>query len=244
MDGVINSLSHTRNRLLGRLTPEELERIEPYLELAPLVGGQLLAEPGVRMSDLWFPESGFASVVLGDPTARGVEIGLIGREGAIGFATALGLTHALHHVVVQQEGTARRVGRDSVDRVFQEAPALRRLVARFAAVMLIQVGELASANARGRLRERLARWLLMAHDRSDGDTLQLVHRYLAQMLAVRRAGVTDALHVLEGEGLIRAERGRVTIRNRQGLERAAADLYGFSERSYRQIIEGGEAIPL
>lgn len=233
---MINSLHQTRNGILRRLSPEDLDLVEPHAEVIRLPEHHVLSKPGQRITELIFPETGFVSILLEDPRRCGVEIGLIGREGAVGFVTALGLTHGVNRLIVQQDLSGHRIAAERLAEVMKEVPELSRLVARFAAAMMVQIGDTATANAQGRVVERLARWLLMARDRVDDDTLHLVHRYLADILGVRRAGVTDALHTLEGEGFIRAERGRITIRDRRGLERAARGHYGFSERSYAQIM--------
>jgi hypothetical protein len=117
-----------------------------------------------------------------------------------------------------------------------DSPELRNVLLRYSQAFMIQTAHTALANGRAKLEERLARWLLMAHDRVNGDEVPLVHEFLALMLGVRRAGVTVALHMLEGQALIRASRGKIVVLDRQGLEEAANGLYGVPEREYERLM--------
>lgn len=236
-DPVLNGrLDASRNAVLRRLPVAERARLEAFAEPAALRVETPVLEPGQPIERLILLDCGFVSLLAGPDDADGVEVGMIGAESAVGFPAALGLLRSTQRVVAQQgcrgHSLPISVLRDPA------LPELRRLLTRCAMIMVRQLEGAAHANARGRLAQRLARWLLMAHDRVEGDTLQVVHRFLSQMLGVRRAGVTEALHMLEGERLIRAERGCVVIRDRAGLIRAADGFYGPSETEFADLLDG------
>jgi CRP-like cAMP-binding protein len=125
--------------------------------------------------------------------------------------------------------------KDTID----ERPSLHRLLLRYAQALNVQTSVTAFANANHTLEMRLARWLLMCHDRLDGDDIEITHEFMAMMLGVRRAGVTTSLHILEGNRLIRSTRGLVTVRDRDGLEKLADDAYGLPEAEYVRLMAEG-----
>jgi CRP-like cAMP-binding protein len=148
----------------------------------------------------------------------------------------LGDDRSPHETMVQVSGEAMRLPAADLRHAMDASPTLRNLLLRYSQAFMIQTSHTALANGRAKLEERLARWLLMAHDRIDGDELPLVHEFLAVMLGVRRAGVTVALHILEGQALIGARRGKIIVLDRQGLEEAANGIYGVPEREYERLM--------
>ena len=141
-----------------------------------------------------------------------------------------------NNTFMQVDGWGWRVPAEILRRQFEASPGLRGLLLRYVQTMLYQTAMTALANGHSKLEERLARWLLMTHDRVDGADVRLTHEFLAVMLGVRRPGVTEAMHLLEGRGLIRANRGHVVILNREGLEAQANGSYGAAESEYRRLI--------
>jgi CRP-like cAMP-binding protein len=125
---------------------------------------------------------------------------------------------------------------DELRKAMLASPSLHGRLLKFVQSFVIQTAQTAICNAQSRLDQRLARWILMAHDRLGVDTLPLTHEFLSLMLAVRRPGVTDALHALKSRGLIGAARGNITVRDRKGLERTAAQSYGLPEAEYRRLL--------
>ena len=137
---------------------------------------------------------------------------------------------------MQVAGAGHRIKAATFRRVVQQSPSLHRLLDRFVHVFTTQTAQTALAHASSSIEERLARWLLMCNDRIDGPDIAITHKFLAMMLGVRRPGVTDAIHVLEGRGLIRAARSKITIRDRDKLEAVAGASYGLPETEYRRLI--------
>ena len=137
---------------------------------------------------------------------------------------------------MQVEGRGYRIAAEALRRAIDTSASLRGLLLRYAHTFLVQTAQTALANAGAPAEERLARWLLMYHDRQDGDDLSVTHEFLSLMLGVRRPTVTVAIHTLEGAGLIRARRGRIRVLNRAGLEEAAGEAYGPAEAEYERLI--------
>lgn len=161
---------------------------------------------------------------------------MIGREGLVGVAAAFGATHSPHACLCQAEGQALSMSAGELREAAQSSPSLAGLLGRYLYFLTIQTAQTAYANASLNVEARLARWVLMTHDRADGFELSLTHDFLASMLGVRRPGVTTATHVLEGAGMIRAERGRITVLDRAKLEEMADDAYGVAEAEYERLI--------
>ncbi|MGF1622618.1 MAG: Crp/Fnr family transcriptional regulator [Rhodomicrobiaceae bacterium] len=195
-----------------------------------------LTAPHDRPDYVYFMESGFASLVVTGPNGRKAEAGLIGKEGASGIPVILGNDQWPHETFIQHEGAALRVGSHSFRTAMERDEAIRRVMLSFVQVLLIQIAYTALANNFAKLEERLARWLLMSHDRIDGNQLPVVHEFMAEMLGVRRPGVTVALHILEGKGLIHAERGKLVIVDRDGLIEHAAGYYGAPEAEFARLM--------
>jgi CRP-like cAMP-binding protein len=229
--------NRTANRLLQSLPSESWSAISPYLEDSELRHRQFISGAGKQIEYVYFPESGLLSVVAPGPEGRKAEVGLIGFEGMSGVPVLLGLERCPLDTFVQRPGLALRIRREHLQDAIGSNHALKEMLLKFLHVMSVQTAYTAFANAHGRLEERLSRWLVMYHDRIDGDELPLVHEFLAIMLAVRRPGVTEALNALEGKGVIKGERGKITILDREGLIRNAGGFYGQPEAEYLSIFE-------
>ena len=182
-----------------------------------------------RISAAYFPETGIASVVANGTTGRGVEVGIIGKEGMTGIAVIMGASRATYETFMQVGGNGRCIPSTTLRRCLEASTTLHRALLQFAHAFGIQVAQTAMTNARSKIEERLARWLLMAHDRVEGDELPLTHEFLATMLGVRRPGVTVALNRLESDGLVRRKRAAIEIVDRKGLERTSNGAYGLAE---------------
>lgn len=229
--------SDLRNVLLRAMEPADLDELMPHLERVTLDLRYQLEGANEPIEHCHFLEAGMASIVarLGDD--RDIEIGVAGREGMIGTAVLLGAEMTPNITFMQVEGWGWRVPAHVLRRMFEQSESLRRLLLRYVQTVMFQTATTALANGRAKLEERLARWLLMTHDRVDGADVRLTHEFLAVMLGVRRPGVTEAMHLLEGRGLIRANRGHVVIINREGLEAQANGSYGAAESEYRRLIQ-------
>ncbi|MEL6065008.1 MULTISPECIES: Crp/Fnr family transcriptional regulator [unclassified Methylobacterium] len=217
--------SAVRNRLLAALAPEEFGRLAPALELVPLAPHDVLIAPQQPITQAFFVEDGIVSLVADTREAR-IEIGLTGREGFVGVPLALGAETTPHTAIVQAGGEALRIVAGALEDALDASAGLRRVLGRYVQSLIVQVGQTVYANADLTVEARLARWILMTHDRLEQDELPLTHETLSKMLGVRRPTVTMATHTLEGAGMIRARRGRITVVDRVKLEGLAGAIYG------------------
>ncbi|WP_313529741.1 Crp/Fnr family transcriptional regulator [Shinella sp.] len=228
--------SRFRNNLLRRLPETSLERFAPQLERIPLPRSYHLSSPHQPMEFAYFFESGIASVVVRSPEGQHSEIGIIGRDGMCPASAILGVDADPFFVHMQIQGEAYRIPAPALKAVLLEDREVHSLFSRYTQALAVQQAYTALSNAAHHIDERLARWILMCHDRVDGDDISLTHEFMSVMLAVRRPSVTTALHVLEGKKLIYSERGMVSVRNRGGLEAFARDAYGECEKEYERLI--------
>ena len=234
-----------RNRLLLALSVQDFILLEPQLERVPLPVGARLVEPNTPVEHVYFLEEGIASVVATTPQGRRIEAGIIGREGLTGIPILLGADRTPHECFIQAPGEGLRIRADDLRRVAAASPSLHQHLLRFVQTFMIQMGQTALTNGCHTLERRLARWLLMCHDRVDGDDLFTTHEFLSLMLGVRRAGVTVALQALEDRGAISTKWRQVTVQDRAKLEDVAGDSYGVPEAEYARLIGGLEAdVPL
>jgi len=213
------------NRILSRLSREDLALLEPHLEAVDLPARKSLEKRKKRIEHVYFIESGFASVVANGMSKPSIEVGIIGREGMTGLAVVLGHDRAQHDTFIQLPGKGMRMTVDSFREAQDRSVSLHRELLRYANAFLMQTTTTALANGRSKVEERLARWLLMAHDRVDGDELPLTHEFLGMMLGSPRPGVTLAVQALEREGLIDARRARITILDRKAMEKRSNGTY-------------------
>ncbi|WP_336969733.1 Crp/Fnr family transcriptional regulator [Sphingobium aromaticiconvertens] len=168
---------------------------------------------------------------------QSIEIGLTGRDGMIGTSIVLDSDRTPHRVFMQVSGDGYAISVSAFQRALDASLDLRKLLSRYVQAFAVQTAYTALSNALHTVEERLARWLLMSHDRQDNDEIVLTHEFMALMLGVRRPSVTIALHSLEGLGFIRSTRGLVTVRNRSDLEDFAGTAYGKPEAEYERLIE-------
>jgi CRP-like cAMP-binding protein len=224
-----------RNKLLKSLSSEDLALLQPYLVSESFPQRHHFERPKQAIADVCFPETAVVSVVAQQRDLL-VEVGLIGCEGMTGTPVVLGTDRPSHATFVQIAGDGLRMPAQDLRKALDTSPTMRTAFLRYVQVMVVQTAHTAIANSVAKLPERLARWLLMAHDRSPGDRLVLTHEFLAIMLAVRRAGVTEAVNSLEADQLILHNRGVVTVLDRKGLEKVAGDFYGAPEREYHRLV--------
>jgi CRP-like cAMP-binding protein len=210
--------------------------MEPHLEPVALNFRQRLEVADRRIERVYFIDAGLVSVVaVGSGARRRAEIAVVGREGMIGVAVVLGVDRSPHEALMQVAGHGRSIAASVLRSLMAQSRSLPTSLMRYAHVFGVQAAHTALANAQGKIEERLARWLLMAHDRLEGDDLHLTHELLAVMLGVRRAGVTTALHELEKAALISTARSCVTVLDRHGLEQSANGLYGAPEAEFDRL---------
>ncbi|SDD94516.1 Crp/Fnr family transcriptional regulator [Belnapia rosea] len=221
----------SRNRLLAALPSDVLAELWPQLKSVELPFRHVLQAPGRPIEAVYFPESGWSSMLAYMEDGDAAEVGLIGREGFVGLPVLLGADHDDIEAMVQCPGTALRMDVRAFRQELQRHPALHNLLLRYALVHHGQVVRTAACNGRHQTDQRLARWLLMAHDRAEGDEFPMTHEFLSMMLGLRRAGVTVAAGQLQKAGHIEYGRGHITITDRPGLESVACECYGIVRRS-------------
>jgi len=226
-----------RNQLLDALSPSDLALLAPSLTSVDLELRGELERPNRPIKNVFFPEAGMVSVVAKGMHGKELEVGVIGREGMTGLMVVLGNDRSPYLSYTQIAGNAQRIKADDLRAAMLQRPQLAAVFLRYVQAFMIQTTQTAISNGSGKLEERLARWLLMAHDRVDGDNLPMIHDFLALMLGVRRPGVTVALHSLEAQGLIKPGRATVTILDRQGLEKVAKSSYGIPEEEYKRRMQ-------
>jgi CRP-like cAMP-binding protein len=221
---------------VASMSADDFTLLQPHLEAVSFEMHHHPFRAGEPIAHVFFPESGLFSIVADIGEGR-FEVGLTGWEGMIGVPIVLGVEHTPHTCVVQGSGDGLRMAAAQLGSIMEQSASLRSLLLRFVHTFMVQVSQTAYANAAYDIEARLARWILMTHDRTDGDELTLTHEFMANMLGTGRPGVTFAVQQLEGNGLIRARRGRLTVRDRQGLEDLAGDSYGMAEREYTNVLQ-------
>lgn len=233
MGGAVEHFSG--NSLLRSISEKLLEPFRRELIAVDIPEGFALAKHGELFSHVYFLSSGIASVLAVAEDGRKAESGMIGREGLTSGASLVADRSGSFDVTMQIAGAGHRMSIDAFRAAVQSEPVFRDQVTRFAYAYTGQVEMTALINGAHNINQRLARWLLMCHDRLEGEKVHVTHEYMAMMLATRRPSVTVALHILEGERLIKSTRGVVHIRDRTGLEAFAGTSYGGAEREYERM---------
>jgi CRP-like cAMP-binding protein len=237
----MSSAVHTKfqNELLARLSPADLCLFSTDLVPIRFERRDLLIAADKTIQRTYFLETGIASVVAATANGTQTEVGIIGKEGMIDVATALGSVTAPLEIFIQAPGH----GHSLPSTVFQEAmgksETLRQVMLTYAQAFLVQVSHTALAAASLSIKARLARWLLMCDDRTEGSEIPMTHEFLSLMLSVRRPGVTEAVQAVEATGAVRAHRGMIEIRDRSLLQQIAGDGYGGPE-AYSDKQLGGQ----
>jgi CRP-like cAMP-binding protein len=207
------------------MAADDFARLSPHLSAEAFNLRRSIEEPNKPINTICFPESGVISMVALGRNGRSIEVGLIGLEGMSGLPVVLGADRSPQRSFVQVEGRGHCMSADHLRAAMETNPRLRLHLLLYAQRYFDQVANTAVSNGIDSLEQRLARWILMGLDRIDGMRLSLTHEFLAQMLAVRRPGVTSAIHELEGRGLIKADRGVLLVLDREGLEDYAGEAY-------------------
>jgi CRP-like cAMP-binding protein len=231
------TMPSTANILLSILNEQDAALLAPHLVTITLTHRQTLIQADTDIEHVYFLDDGVASIVSLFENGDEAEVGIVGREGMAGTAVLLGATQMPYRIYMQIDGTsAQRISVRALDDARQRSATLALLLLRYAQAAVVQTGHTAAVNAHFDIVRRLARWLLMCHDRSDTDSVAVTHEMLSIMLGVRRPGVTEAMIKLEELGFIRGSRGRADIIDRKMLEQFAGSAYGVAESQYRSLI--------
>lgn len=214
-----------QNHFLATLPPAEFDQLRPFLKVVELRRHAVINETNKVVDAVYFVESGLVSRVARTQADGTVEVAMVGRSGLIGLAVVLGTMVALHRTVVQIPGLALRISATDLQAVMAQTPSIRDHLLRYVQLLMSQKAQVALCNAKHEIDKRLARWLLLAQDRVAGNQLPITHDLLAMMLGVRRAGVSEALAMLEDRGIVAKSRGALKIVSREALKAHACECY-------------------
>jgi CRP-like cAMP-binding protein len=224
-----------RNAILRYLSGADRDLLRLSLEPIDLPVRFRLAEASRSVEAVYFLEAGIASITTSVRHEVPIEIGIIGREGIVNLPVLMGIDRSPSETFMQIHGAGFRIGAERLREAMAQSPSLMPILLRFVHVYMVQTASTVLANGRARIPERLARWLLMASDRVDGEGVALTHEFLATMLGVNRPGVTVALREFERRGLIDGRRGAITILDRSALEKEANGYYGVAEAEFQRL---------
>lgn len=226
----------TQNRLLAALPPDELTRLMPHLELVAAPIRYSFYEPDIPISHVYFIESGVASIVARMNDGEGVEVATVGNEGMIGLPAFLGAVATPEQAFMQVPGGALRMATDAFRREITPGCPLHALLQRYTQTLMIQMAQGVACNRLHAIEQRCSRWLLMTSDRVHDDTFLLTQEFLAQMLGVRRASVSEVAGGLQNDGLITYTRGVITILDRMGLEAHSCECYFIIRDEFERML--------
>ena len=226
-----------QNQLLAALPKDELLRWTPHLEYVELALGQVLYESGRALGHVYFPTSAIVSLLYVMEDGASAEIAVVGFEGVVGVALFMGGESTPSRGVVQSAGGAYCLRARVVREEFQHAGAAMHLMLRYVQALITQMAQTAVCNRHHSLHQQLCRWLLLSLDRLQGNELVMTQELIANMLGVRREGVTESALKLQALGLIRYARGHITVLDRAGLEQRSCECYGVVKTEYDRLLQ-------
>jgi len=224
------------NHLITALPRKDKQHFLAECEPVDLVFADVLCEPNEIIRHVYFPTDSYISMVNPIDSHSRLEVSLVGNEGMHGISLVLGMDVSPLHALVQGEGPALRMKAEPFRRALRQSPALQSILNHYICVRLSQLAQMAACTRFHVVEERLARWLLMTHDRAHSDELHITHEYLAFMLGVRRVGVTKAAGALQKRDLISYSRGHIKVIDRRGLEAASCRCYRTDKANYERIM--------
>jgi len=225
-----------QNHLLAVLPKAERERLFPHLELVPMPLGKVLYESGGQMSHVYFPATAIISLLSVMDNGASAEIAIVGYEGIVGIALFLGGETMANRAVVQSAGTAFRLPGQLLQQEFNRAGPFQHLLLRYTMAFLAQMAQTAVCNRHHTIDQQLCRWLLLSLDRLPSNELSMTQELIANMLGVRREGVTEAAGKLQAAGLIDYSRGNITVLDRPGLEARVCECYGVVKAEFARLL--------
>ncbi len=232
----INTPTPRDNRLLAALLEDAYERVEPHLEQVPMPLGTVLYESGTKLQHVYFPANCIVSLLYVMEDGHSAEIAIVGNEGMVGVALFMGGETTPSRGVVQSAGTAYRLPGKLLTEEFLRATSMQRLLLRYTQALLTQMGQTAVCNRHHSVEQQLCRWLLLSLDRLPSNELVMTQELIANMLGVRREGVTESAGKLQKAGLINYSRGRITVTDRKKLESYACECYGVVKQEFDRLL--------
>ena len=226
----------TRNQLLAALPVSDYQRLLPHLEPVSLALGQVVYESGTRMQRVLFPTMGIVSLLSLMDNGNSAEIALTGNEGMVGISLFMGGESTSSRAIVQSAVQAYGLPDMDLMKEFERGGLLQHLLLRFTQALITQMAQTAVCNRHHTLIEQLCRWLLLSIDRLPTNELHMSQELIANMLGVRRAGVTGAAGILQGEGLIRYRRGHIIVLDRSGLEQRVCECYAVVKKESDRLL--------
>jgi CRP-like cAMP-binding protein len=229
------------NHLVAALPDAEWQRWQPQLEWVSMPLGQVLYESGLTLSHVYFPTSAIVSLLYVMENGASAEIAVVGHEGVVGISLFMGGESTPSRAVVQSAGEGFRLKASAVKDEFGRAGPVMHLLLRYTQALITQMAQTAVCNRHHSLDQQLCRWLLLSLDRLQGNELVMTQELIANMLGVRREGVTESALKLQGDGLIRYARGHITVLDRAGLERRTCECYAVVKKEYDRLLPHRQA---
>jgi CRP-like cAMP-binding protein len=224
------------NRLIAALPEADWQRWRPNLELVEMPLGEVLYEPGATLSHVYFPTTAIVSLLYVMENGASAEIAVAGNEGIVGISLFMGGESTPSRAVVQSAGQAFRMKAQTLKNEFNHHGPVLHLLLRYTQALITQMAQTAVCNRHHSLDQQLCRWLLLSLDRLQGDQLVMTQELIANMLGVRREGVTEAALKLQRMGLITYARGRITVLDRAGLEKSTCECYAVVKKEYDRLL--------
>lgn len=233
-----SGINPTRNRLLACLAGSELEALLPHFESVSLARGDHLIVPDMPIQYIYFPLNALLSLVTTMEDGSAVESGVIGREGMSGIPVLLDAQQTTMPTFTQVPGEALKIKSEIIKEAYDRRGALHKLLNRYMHTVVVMGSYSTACNALHKIEPRMAKWLLMSSNGVGSDELNLTHEFLAEMLGVRRASVSETASTLRNDGLIDYTRGHIKITDRSGLEAASCECYGKFKDEYERLFGG------
>jgi CRP-like cAMP-binding protein len=225
-----------QNHLLAALPDADFERLRPHLELVPLKLGTALYEPGIKLRHVYFPTTSIVSLLYVMEDGASAEIAVVGNEGILGISLFMGGETTPSRAVVQSAGFGYRLKAQYLKSEFGRFGAMMHLLLRYTQALITQMAQTAVCNRHHSVDQQLCRWLLLSLDRLDSDELTMTQELIANMLGVRREGVTEAAGKLQHSGLVRYRRGKITVLDRPGLEARTCECYAVVKKEFDRLL--------
>ncbi len=230
------SHSPAQNHLLAALPAAEFERLSPRLKLVPMPLGEVLYEPGGHLKHVYFPATSIVSILYVMEDGASAEIAVVGNEGLVGISIFMSGETTPNRAIVQSAGCGYRLGVQVLMQEFNRVGPLRPLLLRYTQALITQMAQTAVCNRHHSVEQQLCRWLLLSLDRLSSNTLVMTQELIANMLGVRREGVTEAAGKLQRAGLVSYRRGHIEVLDRPGLEKAVCECYAVVKKEFDRLL--------